>query len=351
MRILLELGHPKHVHLFRPLLKRWKAQNDLFQIVTRDKDITHELLDHFGLPYVCLSRQRKGGAAVLELLVRWFKFALWIHRFRPDLVISVAGITTALPAKMLGVPNIALTDTETATLSNRIAFPFADCILTPEWFNVNFGPRHHTYRGVHEWAYLHPDEFQADAGIVREEGIDPTQAYAFVRLVKWAAVHDVGERGFSPDDTLELVKGLSNSMRVYVSSEAALPPDLEMFRARFNVHHIHHILAFATLVVGESPSMATEAALLGVPAILVSSWAGRCGNMQALEHQFGLMRVFTDSSAAVKNALQAAVHPPERAEILERRNRCIQQFDCVTDVVERYINMLVEKPEKKKSIR
>ena len=341
MRILVEVGHPKHVHFFRPLFKRWSARGDVFQIITRDKDITHALLDHFDLSYVCLSKKQRSYRAAQELLVRWYRFAFWVRRFRPDITLSVAGITTALPSRILGVPNMALTDTETAVLSNRIAFPFADRILTPEWFTLRFGKRHHTYRGFHEWTYLHPDEFQPMVDVVRAEGIVPERPYALIRLVKWDAAHDRGESGFSRIDMITLVNELAKTMRVYVSSEGVLPSELQPFAAEFNVHQVHHILAFATLVIGESPSMATEAALLGVPTVLASSWAGRCGNMQVLENRFGLMRVFTDSALAAKTALALAAHLPSRNEIHARRDRLTSELECVTDVIERHIAELI----------
>lgn len=337
MRILIEVGHPKHVHLFRPLLKRWKARGDIFQVVTRDKDITHALLDRFGVPYVCLSKQQRSYRSALELLVRWLRCVQWVRCFRADIVLSVAGITTALPSRILGVPNIALTDTETAVLSNRIAFPFADCILTPEWFTLRLGPRHRTYRGFHEWAYLHPDEFQPKADLVRAEGIDPANPYALVRLVKWDAAHDRGESGLQRADTTKLVNELGKQMPVYISAEGTLPAELQTWVAKFNIHQVHHVLAFATLVIGESPSMATEAALLGVPAVLASSWAGRCGNMQVLEQKFNLMRVFSRGASAVQTALDLATQLPSRDEIRARRDQLTHELECVPDVIERHI--------------
>ena len=226
------------------------------------------------------------------------------------MTLSVAGITTALPSRLLGVPNIVFTDTETAVLSNRIAFPFADCILTPEWFNGRFGPRHYVYRGFHEWAYLNPAEFQATPALVAAEGVDPGKPYALMRLVHWGAAHDRGERGFEPHDAVALVQQLSRRLRVYVSAEGSGPAALYEHLARFRVDRVHHVLARASLLVGESPSMATEAALLGVPAVLVSSWAGRCGNMQVLGDHYGLMQVLSHSQAGVQAALALMESPP-----------------------------------------
>ena len=342
MRILLELGHPKHVHLFRPSLRRWYARGDTVQIVTRDKDITETLLARYNLGFLSLSKQQRGYKTVLELGTRWLKFGRLIQTFRPDVTLSVAGITTAPPSRLLRVPNLALTDTETAVTSNRIAFPFADCVLTPEWFIGNFGAQHKRYRGFHEWAYLHPIEFQADSELVRAEGIDPDSPYAVIRLVRWDAAHDRGETGFSRDDMIGLVSELSKQMRVLISAEGALPAALQPYAAKFHVERVHHVLAFARLMIGESPSMATEAALLGVPAILASSWAHRCGNMQVLEKEFGLMQVFQNSSDAVQAALRrAAIRTNDSTERAARRAELTRQLDCVPDVIENHLQPLV----------
>ncbi len=341
-KILVELGHPKHVHLFRPLLRRWRERGDAVQVVTRDKDITERLLTRYGIPFVSLSKQKRGYRAGMELATRWVRFGRVVREFRPDVVLSVAGITTAPPARTLGVPNLALTDTETAVTSNRIAFPFADCVLTPEWFVGEFGKKHLRYRGFHEWAYLHPDEFHAEAELVTAEGIDPHEPYAVVRLVRWDAAHDRGESGFSRENVIRLAEGLSKKMRVLVSAEGTLPSELEPYAAKFHVDRVHHVLAFSRLVVGESPSMATEAALLGVPAILASSWAGRCGNMQVLEKKYGLMRVFEDSAAATDAALEIAEGATrEGRERDTRRAELTAQLECVPDVIERQIQRLI----------
>ena len=124
---------------------------------------------------------------------------------------------------------------------------------------------------------------------------------------------------------------------VYISAEGTLPAELQTWVAKFNIHQVHHVLAFATLVIGESPSMATEAALLGVPAVLASSWAGRCGNMQVLEQKFNLMRVFSRGASAVQTALDLATQLPSRDEIRARRDQLTHELECVPDVIERHI--------------
>ncbi|MGE3540968.1 MAG: DUF354 domain-containing protein [Candidatus Tectimicrobiota bacterium] len=341
MRILVDILHPKHAHFFRPLIKRWQQRGDVVQILTRDKDITHQLLEQFGLSFVCLSRQQEKWQMALELLQRWRKLGVWLRDFRPDLTMAVGAVTMALPCKLFGVPHLAFTDTETATLGNRLGLPFASRIMTPAWFTEDFGPRHFRYRGFHEWSYLHPAEFQPDPALVRAEGIDPDEPYALVRFVRWSAAHDVGEAGLNATEAVTLVQELARRMRVYLSSEAPPPAALQPYVARVRVDRMHHVMAFARLLAGESPSMGTEAALLGVPSVIASSWAGRCGNMQILERQFGLMQVYTRGAEAVSATLALADQLPSRERIARQRAALVRELDYLPDVVEHHMQALL----------
>ena len=340
MKFLIDILHPKHVHFFRPLLKRWQERGHEVKIVTRDKDITHQLLDLFNISYICLSKQEKGLGLVRELLKRWIKFTLILRDFRPDIVLSIGAITTSLPSRLLGIPNIALTDTETAELSNRIAFPFADRVLTPEWFTKDFGRRHYRYRSFHEWSYLHPNEFIPDPELVRGEGIDPDQPYAVVRFVSWNALHDQGEKGFSAEDAIRLIEQLSSRMKVVLTSETSPPEALRKFAVAIRLDRIHHIIAFSRLVVGESPSMCAEAALMGVPSVLASSWAGECGNMKVLSDRFRLMEVYDRGGDAVAAALAMANTPPSREHMREQRDKLVKSLDYIPEMIEGHIRDL-----------
>lgn len=321
-------------------MKRWQGRGHELKIVTRDKDITHQLLDLFSIPYVCLSKQKTGLGLAQELLKRWCKLTIMLRDYRPDIVLSIGGITTSLPSRLLGIPNIALTDTETAELSNRIAFPFADRVLTPEWFTKDFGRHHYRYRSFHEWSYLHPDEFIPDPELVKGEGINPDQPYTVVRFVSWNALHDQGEKGFSTQDAVRLIQQLSSTMKVVLTTETPPPEVLKKFVVAIRIDRMHHVMAFSRLVVGESPSMCAEAALMGVPSVLASSWAGECGNMKVLSDQFGLMKVYDYGGDAIAAAIAMAKSLPSREHMREQRNMLVKSLDYIPDVIEGHIRDL-----------
>ena len=58
------------------------------------------------------------------------------------------------------------------------------------------------------------------------------------------------------------------------------------------VEDIHHLLAHAQLIVGESATMSSEAAVLGVPAVFIAT-TGR-GYTDDEERRYGLVRHFTE---------------------------------------------------------
>jgi predicted glycosyltransferase len=51
---------------------------------------------------------------------------------------------------------------------------------------------------------------------------------------------------------------------------------------------LHDALAYATLCVGDSQTMAAESAVLGTPNLRVSTFSGRISYLSELEHRYGL---------------------------------------------------------------
>jgi predicted glycosyltransferase len=101
----------------------------------------------------------------------------------------------------------------------------------------------------------------------------------------------LGTSGLTGARKIELVKLLAGYGRVLISSENDLPPELEPYRLTIPPSHIHHFLAFASLLVGESATMASECAVLGVPSFYISP-VGR-GYTDEQEKRYGLVFNFT----------------------------------------------------------
>ena len=60
MKILIDISHPAHVHYFKYAYHAWKEHGHQIKVVSRDKDITLQLLREYGIPNQVLSKVRTG---------------------------------------------------------------------------------------------------------------------------------------------------------------------------------------------------------------------------------------------------------------------------------------------------
>ena len=291
MRFLIEILHPAHVHFFRPFVEVMAARGHEFLVLSRDKDVTLELLDAYRIPHTVLSRQPSGKPRLLaELLLRIWRGFFLARRFKPDYALGLMGPSVSVIGRLLGVRTVVFYDNETTALLNRVIARVCDAWWSPRGYRLDHGGKHHRYDGYHELAYLHPERFTPDPEVVRRAGLDPDAPYFVMRFVAWEAIHDVNEFGFSLQDKYEIVQRLQSHGRVLITSERPLPPDLEPYRFHLPPAEVHHVLAFATLLVGESSTMASEAACLGTKALFVSR-SGRGVNDEQ-EARYGLVHTF-----------------------------------------------------------
>lgn len=292
MRILIDISHPAHVHFFRNALPIWQRHGHRVHVVSRRKDIALQLLSAYHLPHRCLSTAGKGKLSLLrELFVHDFRLFREAVRTKPDIMLQIGGLFVSHIGFLRGIPSITFTDTEMASLSNALTFPFTSAVVTPDCYDAPVPPsRHFVYPGYHELAYLHPKRFTPDPAVVRQLGIAPENPFFIVRFVSWGAAHDVGESGFSRPAKIEMVEELARRGRVFITSEGRLPDRLQPYRFAIAPELIHHVMAFSTLVIGESATMASEAAVLGVPAIFVST--SPRGYTTEQENRYGMTFTF-----------------------------------------------------------
>lgn len=292
MRILIDILHPAHVHFFRNFRAEMTNRGHQVCITARDKDRSVELLQAFGLPYQQISRQKSGAGLAVEMGQRTARLMSVMRRFRPDVMTGIMGPSIALAGAVRRVPAVVFYDTEFAVQTNRIVYPLAHSVCTPDSYQGKVPGRHLQYAGYHELAYLHPNRFQPDPAVLGDFGIGPDEPYSIVRFVSWQAVHDRKERGLTAKQKLHLVEVLQRRGRVLISSESPLEGHLADLAVPGRVEQIHHLIAHARLVVGESATMSSEAAVLGVPAVYIAT-TGR-GYTDDEERRYGLVRHFTE---------------------------------------------------------
>ena len=344
MRILVEILHPAHVHFFRNAIEFWKKRGDQVLVLSREKDVANELLEAYGIEFESISRLGSSKVSLVgEMLVRDYRMWSRARAFKPDVLVGIMGVTIVQVGKLIRKPAIVFYDTENAKVTNRVVYPLAHSVCTPECYAAPVNGKHVRYPSYHELAYLHPERFTPDVSVVRSVGLEPDKPYFVLRFVSWQASHDVGESGFDLSLKRELVALLSERGRVLISSENPLPPDLEHLRFMAPVQHMHHVLSFATMLVGESATMASEAAVLGVPAFYIAD-TGR-GYTDEQEATFGLVWNFSRRDArAALTKISELLDDPKTPELLsKRRERMLNERVDATSWLIEYVDSVVRK--------
>ncbi len=300
MKILIDIGHPAHVHYFRNFISIMNKKGHEFLIISRDKEVSLQLLKAYNIPFIS---RGKGGKSLAGKLLYLFKADLivlkYARKFKPNLFLSMSSTIAAHVSKLLGKPHIALDDTEHSKFELLMYPPFTDTILNPYPFYKNLGKKQIRFKGFMEQCYLHPNNFKPDPGIFSKLGVDPSEKYVVVRFVSWNASHDVGHERISNAFKIQLVEALRQHCRVFISSECTLAPELEKYKLTTLPEDIHHVLSFSTLFVGEGATMASECAMLGIPAIYVNSLSA--GTLEEQE-KYGLIFGFRNAFGVIEKA-------------------------------------------------
>jgi predicted glycosyltransferase len=167
--------------------------------------------------------------------------------------------------------------------------PFIDVRLTPiVCDDGQLEPHSVHYPSNMELGYLHPNNFVPDKKIVEGYGIDIYEPYFIMRFASLKAHHDDGIKGINASIAQRLIDILVPYGRIYITSERELEPQFEQYRIRINPLDMHHVMAFASLYIGDSQTMAAEAGVLGTPFVRFNDFVGRIGYLRELEDVYNL---------------------------------------------------------------
>ena len=289
MKILIDIGHPAHVHYFKNFIFQTTKAGNKVLIVARDKEVTLDLLRYYDLSF---KNRGKGGSSFFKKLIYFpiavFNFFIYSFKFKPDYYLSFASPYLPFVSWFYNKPLITIDDTEHDNLTHTIYRPFSSLILTPSFFQKDLGKKHVKINTIFELGSLHPDVFKPNKNFSRNLNAND-EKYALLRFVEWNATHDLNEKGFSLKLKEKIVNKLSKYMKVYISSEGLLPKKLEMFRVKNSPEQIHDMLSDAEIFIGDSGTMTVEAALLGTPAIMFSSTSKKLGNFISLRDRHSLL--------------------------------------------------------------
>lgn len=314
MKILIDISHPAHVYQFKNAIQILKTKGHEILITSRNKEITLDLLDKFGMDYVEVGKYEyaplRKGIEMVKIDYILYNLA---KKFNPDILIGgVGNVYIAHVSTLIKKPSILFNDTENGTLQNLLSFPFAKAICVPSCYKKNVGKKEVRYDGYHELAYLHPNYYKPNPAVLNEVGLSEDDTFIILRFVSWGASHDIGHKGFTLEDKRKAAQALEKYGRVLITSELPLPQGFEKYRIATSPEKIHDLLYYATLLYGESATMASECAVLGTHAIFCD-YAGR-GYTDEEEQKYNLVYNFHDEQTMAKDSLSKAI------ELLENPN-------------------------------
>jgi predicted glycosyltransferase len=341
MRVGIFTNTPAHVHLYRNAIAELADRGHEIVVFARDDGCTLDLLEHFGIDhYRYAARDETKRSLFLQLPNHLRNIYRIVRKEDLDLVFGM-GLYSAFAGAVSGTPAVSVTDSEPMAWRHVAMSPFVEAFLTPDAFTRNLGSKHYTFTGLKETAYLHPDVYESTGTIRAELGVgdDP---FVIVRFNAFNGHHDVGRRGFTPAQKAELIRRLDEHATVFVSDETGALDFGESPAEPYEAHPalMHEALAEAELLIADTQTMITEAALLGTPGIRSNSFVGDddMGNFKALERA-GLVYNFAEFDAVVSTA-EELLASDDTAAIWERRRREFLSDKCnltalIVDVVER----------------
>ncbi len=315
MNILIDIGHPAHVHLFKNFAWAMVKKGHSIFFTCREKEFEIYLLEKYGFEYKSFGKKYKSGFGKIWGMIEFdIKELISGLKIKPDLLLSHGSIYAAHTSFLLRKPHISFEDTFNFE-QIRLYLPFTNVVLTGNYDHPSLNKKEIKYDGYHELAYLHPNYFTPDKNILTELNVKENDKYVIIRFVSWQATHDAGHKGISLKNKINAVNEFARYAKVFISAETELPYELKEYEINISPHRMHDAMYYSTLIYGESATMASEGAVLGVPAIYIDN-TSRPYTLEQ-EKKYGLVYNFSESEDDQLRALEKAIELLKKQHLKE----------------------------------
>jgi uncharacterized protein len=289
MNILMDIAHPAHVHLLRNTYFELVKRGHNVHVTVKDIQPAIVLLQKYNIPFTYLGGMHDSlmGKVFLQFS---YNYKLWklVRKNKIDLGFG-SSLTLAHISRLTKMHSIILDDDddEVEPLFVKYAHPYADVVLSPDC-TTRATKNAIAYAGYHELAYLHPNRFTPDPTILSEIGLTEGETYFVLRFNAFKAHHDVGIQGLSIENKRKLIEMLEKKGKVFITTERNIDEEFKKYQLVLSSEKIHSLIYYATLLIGDSQTMTSEAAVLGTPAVKCNSFAGRLSVPNELENKYQL---------------------------------------------------------------
>ena len=306
MNILIDIVHPAHVHLVRNFYKEMSARGHKVVVTCKHIPSAMQLLEMYGIPYIPLGEKKDSlWLKAFEQMVYNIRLLRIARRegcsiaFGSSITLAHVAALSKLSLFRKRIDAILLDDDddEVEPLYAKYAHPFAEVVLSPK-DTPRATKKVVYYPAYHELAYLHPKRFVPSEEVLDEAGIgykkdasgkvSEVEPYFIMRFNAFKAHHDVGVVGLTIENKRRMVELLSRHGKVFITTERNIDPEFAPYQLKVSPEKAHSLMYYATLFVGDSQTMTSEAAVLGTPSIRCNTFVGRIHYLEEEEHRYGL---------------------------------------------------------------
>src|SRR4051794_16834938 len=278
MRIWVDLTNSPHVLVMRPLVERMRAAGHEVEITARDFAQTLQLLERFGMDHTAIGRHRGGRLADkgAGLVNRSLALARWARRRRFDVAMGHGSNDVTVAAALLRIPSATAFDYEWAKVQHTVNCRLARAVVVPEAIPPErlrpYGAtaaKLRRYPGLKEEYYL--ADFEPDAAVLSELGLDPAQPIAVVRTPPAVSLY----HRFENPLFARVLDRLRGTQTVVLPRTPEQRAELDGFIVPEHAVDAQSLVAYADIVISAGGTMNREAVALGTP--VWTTFEGRMG--------------------------------------------------------------------------
>ena len=295
MKIAFEINHPGQVHLLKNVYHNLIRKHSIIVFAKNEHSII-QLLSIYNIPFIKIGKKGKGIYHKLFMQIIFDLKVLFYVLFRGVKMGVGSSMTFDHVSIFTKLNSIHLSDDDldVVPLIAKYSYPFSDVILSPDALHFSkYVEKNIRYAGIHELAYLHPNKFAPDQSVLEEAELKENEPFFVLRFVALKGHHDAGHRGINLSQKRKLIELLETYGRVLITSEQHIEPEFNHLKITLSPEKIHSLLYYATMFIGDSQTMTTEASVLGTPALKCNSFAGKLSVPNELETKYGLCFSYT----------------------------------------------------------
>lgn len=356
MKVLVALNHPAHYYLFKYTAQLLIAKGYQVKYVIRDKDVLEQLLICEKVDYIKINETRTGKSnkyrvifrKLSDVLIQDVRLNKIVTKWKPDLMMGTDIAITHI-GKLRKIPSLVFNEDDYEINKHFCIFsyPFATKIISPNVCSVGiYENKRIGYNGYQKMAYLNPKFFQPSRDQVKDI-VGDIKDFFIIRLVSLSAGHDVMAKSTGLNELIidELITELAEKGRIFISSEEKINSKYDKFKLELSPNKIHHLLAYASLVIGDSQTMCIEAGLLGTPFIRFNDFVGKISVLNEIENSYGLgYGIQTNKPEMVLEKTREILSIPDYKKLWQARRDKL--FDEKIDVTGFFTQVVIEQLNK-----